>query len=154
MKMPYKYLFPRSDGDGDGGTIIDSGTTFTYMRGEIFDLVTAEFEKQVQSKREYEVERITGLRPCFNISRLKTPSLPSLTLKFKGGAKMKLPLANYVAFLGGDEIVCLTIVTDGVAGKDFSGGPSIILGNFQQQNFYVEYDLRNERLGFRQQSCK
>ncbi|RVW86676.1 Aspartic proteinase nepenthesin-1 [Vitis vinifera] len=46
--------------DGDGGTIIDSGTTFTYMKGEIFELVAAEFEKQVQSKRATEVEGITG----------------------------------------------------------------------------------------------
>ncbi|CBI28265.3 unnamed protein product, partial [Vitis vinifera] len=119
----------------------------------IFELVAAEFEKQVQSKRATEVEGITGLRPCFNISGLNTPSFPELTLKFRGGAEMELPLANYVAFLGGDDVVCLTIVTDGAAGKEFSGGPAIILGNFQQQNFYVEYDLRNERLGFRQQSC-
>ncbi|KAL6342070.1 hypothetical protein AAG906_038549 [Vitis piasezkii] len=152
VKIPYKYLIPGAD--GDGGTIIDSGTTFTYMKGEIFELVAAEFEKQVQSKRATEVEGITGLRPCFNISGLNTPSFPELTLKFRGGAEMELPLANYVAFLGGDDVVCLTIVTDGAAGKEFSGGPAIILGNFQQQNFYVEYDLRNERLGFRQQSCK
>jgi hypothetical protein len=27
------------------------------------------------------------------------------------------------------------------------------LGNYQQRNFYVEFDLENEKFGFKQQSC-
>lgn len=37
--------------------------------------------------------------------------------------------------------------------RHVASGPSITLGNFQMQNFYAEYDLVNERFGFRQQSC-
>lgn len=152
VKIPHKHLSPGSD--GNGGTIIDSGTTFTFMTGELFNLVASEFINQVQNyKRDTNVERITGLRPCFNISGLKTVSLPEMKFHFKGGAEMALPLSNYFSIAGESGAACLTTVTDGVAGIEMSGGPSIILGNFQMQNYYVEYDLRNERLGFRQQSC-
>jgi hypothetical protein len=27
------------------------------------------------------------------------------------------------------------------------------LGNYQQRNFHVEFDLKNERFGFKQQNC-
>ncbi|KAK6936263.1 Xylanase inhibitor, C-terminal [Dillenia turbinata] len=151
VKVPYKYLYPASD--GNGGTIIDSGTTFTYMVGEVFDLVANEFVNQVKNyERAINVERITGLRPCFNISSgSETVSFPELKFQFKGGAELALPLANYFSII--DDAVCLTMVTDGVLGDGSDGGPSIILGNFQQQNFYMEFNLRNERLGFRHQSC-
>ncbi|XP_042500260.1 probable aspartyl protease At4g16563 [Macadamia integrifolia] len=149
VKIPYKYLSLGSD--GNGGTIIDSGSTFTFMEKEMFDLVAREFETQVKSyKRALYIEVLTGLRPCFDVSAEKNVSLPELVFHFKGGAKMALPLANYYSFLGNTGVVCMTVVTDG---PEISGGPSIILGNYQQQNFYVEYDLENQRLGFRQQSC-
>ena len=62
-------------------------------------------------------------------------------------------MVNYFAFAGNSSVVCLTIVTDSGFGPGLTVGPAIILGNFQQQNLYVEYDLENERFGFRQQSC-
>ncbi|XP_010246718.1 PREDICTED: probable aspartyl protease At4g16563 [Nelumbo nucifera] len=153
VKIPYHYLAMGSD--GNGGAIIDSGSTFTFMEKRVFDLVAREFENQVSHySRASDVETITGLRPCFNVSDEKTLSLPELVFHFKGGAKMALPLPNYYSIFSADGVVCLTIVTDGVIpDTDVSGGPSIILGNYQQQNFYVEYDLENDRLGFREQIC-
>ena len=67
---------------------------------------------------------------------------------------MALPVENYFALVSSSGIVCLTMVTNNVAGPEISVGPAIILGSFQQQNFYVEYDLKNDRFGFRPQSCK
>ncbi|KAL7174036.1 hypothetical protein ACSBR2_033315 [Camellia fascicularis] len=76
-----------------------------------------------------------------------------MTLHFKGRAEVGLPLENYFV-LAGDTAVRLAVVTDGVTGPAGEGGPVVILGNFQMQNFYVEYDLKNERFGLRQQeSC-
>ncbi len=165
VKVPYKYLNPQPN--GSGGTVVDSGTTFTFMSRGVFELVAAEFRRQVKHERAVGVEALTGLRPCFNVSKKQNMekemvSFPELRFHFKGGAEMVLPLENILAMAGegdgeeggSDGAVCLTLVTDGVAGeKQVAGGPAIILGNFQMQNFYVEYDLRNERFGFRQQSC-
>ncbi|KAJ4970048.1 hypothetical protein NE237_003147 [Protea cynaroides] len=148
VKIPYSYLSLGSD--GNGGTIIDSGSTFTFMEKQVFDLVAGEFETQVKYKRALDIEELTGLRPCFDISAEKDVFLPELVLHFKGGAEIALPLENYYSFLD-TGVACLTVVTEDRSGINV--GPSIILGNYQQQNFYIEYDLENQRLGFGQQSC-
>lgn len=152
VKIPYKYLVP--DSAGNGGTIVDSGSTFTFMNSPVFEAVAGEFIKQVKLYRRAEIiESLTGLRPCFNLSGHDSIMLPELMLGFKGGAEMKLPLANYFSLVGDNEVLCLTMVTDNL-GQAVTAGPSIILGSFQMQNYNVEYDLLNERFGFRQQSCK
>ncbi|XP_074289565.1 putative aspartyl protease At4g16563 [Silene latifolia] len=155
-KVKYRgdFLSPPDVVTGFGGTIIDSGTTLTYMSREIFEPLAREFEGQVrQYKRVKEVEVMTGLRPCFNVSGFKTLSFPTLKFHFKGGAKMVFPLENYFSFAGGEaEVVCLTIVTD-PPGQETVSGPKVIFGNYQQQNFYIEYDLKHNKLGFMEQKC-
>lgn len=152
VKIPYKYLVP--DGEGNGGTIVDSGSTLTYMNSPVFELVASEFINQVKVyKRAEKIESVTGLRPCFNLSGQDSIELPELKFSFKGGEDMKLPLANYFSIVAGNEVVCLTMVTDNL-GPALTTGPSIILGSFQMQNYNVEYDLQNERFGFKPQFCK
>ncbi|XWS52803.1 hypothetical protein CRYUN_Cryun11dG0103400 [Craigia yunnanensis] len=154
VKIPYKYLSPGND--GDGGTVVDSGSTFTFMAREIFDPVAEEFVKQVKNySRARGVEVLTGLRPCFNVKGGEKPmEFPEMRLHLKGGAEIALPLENYFAVVG-DGAACLTVVTVGGGGEGEVGhsGPAVILGSFQMQNYYVEYDLRNERLGLKQQLC-
>ncbi|KAA8518472.1 hypothetical protein F0562_015946 [Nyssa sinensis] len=152
IKIPYSFLVPGSD--GNGGTIVDSGTTFTFMERAAYELVAAEFEKQMKNySRATDVEKQSGFRPCFRLSAGKSVLFPELVFHFKGGGKMELPLADYFSFVA-DGVVCMTIVTDNEIGPGTPVGPSIILGNYQQQNFYLEYDLKNKRLGFRKQICK
>ncbi|XVF46985.1 hypothetical protein PTKIN_Ptkin03bG0072700 [Pterospermum kingtungense] len=157
VKAPYKYLSPGSD--GNGGTIVDSGSTFTFMAREIFEPVAKEFVKQVKNySRARDVEVLTGLRPCFFVKVGEKPvEFPELRLHLKGGAEMALPLENYFAVIG-DGAACFTVVTDGGVGGGAEGGvghsgPAVVLGSFQMQNYYVEYDLRNERLGLKKQLC-
>ncbi|KAJ0084501.1 hypothetical protein Patl1_30327 [Pistacia atlantica] len=153
VRIPYRYL--RLDDEGNGGTIIDSGTTFTVMASEVREPLAAEFESQLVKKMNFSralgVEVLTGLSPCFNVSsgttRLK---FPKLKLHFKGGAEMAVPQENYAAVVGDGSAVCLMVVSDRLG----SGGPTIVLGNVFWQNYYVEYDLRKERLGFKQQQCE
>uniref|UniRef100_A0A1D1Z1H5 Aspartic proteinase nepenthesin-2 n=1 Tax=Anthurium amnicola TaxID=1678845 RepID=A0A1D1Z1H5_9ARAE len=153
VKIPHAALMPLPG--GDGGTIVDSGTTFTYMEPGVFEAVARAVEGGVAGRynRSAPAEQLTGLRPCFSLAAAREEGvrLPELAFHFKGGAKMRLPLANYFAFAGGSRAVCLTMVTD--AGPVDGAGPTIILGSFQQQNYYVLYDLERKRLGFRQQSC-
>ncbi|KAL7174035.1 hypothetical protein ACSBR2_033312 [Camellia fascicularis] len=152
VKIPYEYLSPGLD--GNGGTVVDSGSTFTYMSSKVFDPVLTQFVIQTKGySRVLEIESMIGLRPCFNVSDTQKVKLPEMKLHFKGGAEVALPLENYFV-LAGDTAVCLAVVTDGLTGPAGEGGPAVILGNFQMQNFYVEYDLKNERFGLRQQeSC-
>lgn len=151
VKIPYSYLVPGSD--GNGGVIVDSGSTFTFMEGPVFEAVAEEFIRQMGNySRATDVEKKTGLRPCFDISGKKSVPVPKLILKFKGGAKMALPVENYFALVD-NEMLCLILATDNVVGPHLGGGPAIILGDFQLQNFYLEFDLAYDRFGFAKQKC-
>ncbi|KAF8044245.1 hypothetical protein BT93_A2282 [Corymbia citriodora subsp. variegata] len=157
VKVPHRYLVPGAD--GNGGTIVDSGSTFTFMERPVLDAVAEELERQMANySRAKGIESRTGLRPCFDLSgRGDVVTVPELSLHFKGGVRMMLPLENYLVLVGegSGEAACVAIVTDDAPiGPETSGGPAVILGSFQQQNFYVEYDLENERFGFKKQSCK
>lgn len=152
VKLPAKVLSVGPT--GDGGTIIDSGTTFTYMEPSTFESVVEAFTEIIGGRynRSARLESRTGLKPCFMLpAKNSRVELPQLIFHFKGGAEMRLPVENY--FVAADEAaVCLAVVTDDAAGRG-GGGPSIIIGSFQQQNYYVVYDLAQERLGFRRQDC-
>lgn len=150
-----RVKIPEIGTDGNGGTIVDSGSTFTFMEREIYDLVAKEFEKQLSNfTRAKDVEGESGLSLCYDFTGVKTVPFPALVFQFKGGAKMKLPVENYFSLVGDGEVACLTVITDGVSAPERSGGPAIILGNYQQQNFNVEYDLENDRFGFGPQRCE
>uniref|UniRef100_A0A7N0UXD2 Peptidase A1 domain-containing protein n=1 Tax=Kalanchoe fedtschenkoi TaxID=63787 RepID=A0A7N0UXD2_KALFE len=152
LKIPHSFLVPGSD--GNGGTIVDSGSTFTFMDKPVYDVVAREFELQMGNyTRAADVEKETSLRPCFDVSQEKTVSFPELYFAFKGGAKMGLPLTNYFSVLDRPGVVCMTIVTSDFIEPGSSVGPAIIVGNYQQQNYYVEYDLEKERFGFKKQIC-
>ncbi|KAG8387446.1 hypothetical protein BUALT_Bualt02G0022200 [Buddleja alternifolia] len=155
VKVSYKQLSPESE--GNGGTIVDSGSTFTYMNREVFDLIADAFSEQVKEyERAKSVESLTGLRPCFDVSGRGDFEMPEMKLHFKGGAEMAIPLENYFFAVRDDKklVVCLTVVTDNTLfGPELVSGPSIILGNFFMQNFHIEYDLRNERFGFGRRNC-
>ncbi|TYJ50593.1 hypothetical protein E1A91_A01G218600v1 [Gossypium mustelinum] len=152
VKVPSSTFVPGPD--GNGGTIIDSGSTFTFMERPVFELVSKEFEKQMGNySRAREVEDISGLAPCFNVSGHRLMDVPEMSFYFNGGAKMGLPLANYFSIVGDDNVVCLMIVTDKGVSEGARGGPAIILGNFQQQNYYIEFDLANNRFGFAKRNC-
>jgi hypothetical protein len=164
VRLPERALVSGPRGGG-GGAIIDSGTTFTYLDPTVFRPVAAAVIAAVGGRynRSKQAEDGLGLRPCFALpsssSKKSSMELPVLSLRFKGGAEMRLPLENYLVLAessgsGAEEAICLAVVTDIANGPAVGGGgPAIILGSFQQQNYYVEYDLRKERLGFRRQQC-
>ncbi|XP_044481134.1 probable aspartyl protease At4g16563 [Mangifera indica] len=153
IKIPYRFSSPGSD--GKGGTIVDSGSTFTFMEKPVFDAVAEEFIKQVGNDSRAPKEEIeSGLRPCFKISGDKSVNIPKLTFRFKGGSKMALPLENYFVFYGNKSAICLTIVTENSVEPGISStGPAIILGSFQVQNFYLEFNLAQEKFGFARKNC-
>lgn len=155
VKLPFGLLRPGPK--GNGGTIVDSGSTLTFMDRALFDPVVAELAAQMgRYKRAKEAEARSGFGLCIDVSGERNVSIPELVFQFKGGAKMDLLVANYFSFIGdsGSGALCLTIISgSSPVGPDEAVGPAIIIGNYQQMDFYIEYDLENQRLGFKKHKC-
>ncbi|XP_066399928.1 aspartyl protease family protein 2-like [Miscanthus floridulus] len=86
------------------------------------------------------------LSPWYNVSGVEQPEVPLLSLLFTDGAVWDFPTENYFIRLDPDGIMCLAVL--GTPRTSMS-----IIGNFQQQNFHVVYDLQNNRLGFAPWRC-
>ncbi|KAG8042962.1 hypothetical protein GUJ93_ZPchr0007g5286 [Zizania palustris] len=132
--------------NGTGGLIIDSGTTIT-------SLVDAAYKKvrdAVQSLVTLPVtdgSDTTGLDLCFALpsptSSTPPATLPSMTLHFDG-ADMVLPVENYMILDSG--MWCLAMVSQ-------TDGAQSTLGNYQQQNLHILYDVQAETLSFAPAEC-
>lgn len=120
----------------------------------MFEAVVEELEKHIgyyPRVRDFEIG--SGLRPCYNYTAKKLKFVPKLTFQFKLGAMMELPLWNYFLGLGNTGVMCMAVVSYDVLEQAYTG-PAIILGNYVQLNFYIDYDLVKERLGIEKQNCE
>ncbi|XP_068635249.1 probable aspartyl protease At4g16563 [Aristolochia californica] len=144
---------------GDGGVVVDSGTTFTMLPPGIYAAVLDEFDNNMGGKYERTVatEEATGLGRCYFYGEKKKVTAPGVALHFAGNASVALPRRNYfTGFLresGGRKrkVGCLMVMSGGDEAD--SGGPAATLGNFQQQGFEVVYDLERRRVGFARRQC-
>ncbi|PWA78466.1 eukaryotic aspartyl protease family protein [Artemisia annua] len=132
--------------DGYGGTIIDSGTTLSYFADPAYNIIKSAFQTKV--KRFPLVTDFPILEPCYNVSGVADYKnyLPSFGILFNDGAVWNFPVENYFIKLEPEEIVCLAIL--GTPRSALS-----IIGNYQQQNFHVMYDMKKSRLGFAPTKC-
>ncbi|CAN6289630.1 unnamed protein product [Urochloa humidicola] len=130
--------------NGSGGTIIDSGTSVTMLPPLVYGLLHDAFVAQVDLP-------VTNDEPlCFAVSGKKknqTAAVPKLVLEFEG-ATLDLPRENYVFEMeddGGQSNMCIAVGS--------SGGGMTIIGNYQQQNLHVLYDLAGNKLSFVPAHC-
>ncbi|KAL6007840.1 hypothetical protein ACLOJK_033343 [Asimina triloba] len=145
------------DVEGNGGMVIDSGTTFTMLPTRIYEKVLKEFELGVGGnyERATEVEEEMGMGLCYYYRAEENVKVPKIVLHFAGNASVVLPSKNY--FLAFDKegekrkVGCLMMMNGG----DLSDGgwPAATLGNFQQQGFEVVYDLEKRCVGFAKRRC-
>ncbi|KAH6780992.1 Eukaryotic aspartyl protease family protein [Perilla frutescens var. hirtella] len=130
--------------EGAGGTIIDSGTTLSYFADPAYKIIKEAFVERVKGYPV--VEDFPFLDPCYNVSGVEKPELPSFGIVFGDGAVWNFPVENYFIRLDPDEVVCLAIL--GTPRSALS-----IIGNYQQQNFHILYDTKQSRLGFAPTKC-
>lgn len=159
--IPAPVSLRRVDQHGNGGVVVDSGTTFTMLPSRFFKAVVEELDRVVRAscKRATAVEDRTGLGPCYYVDAGCAAVVPALTLHFGGNSTVVLPTRNYFYqfFYGGDgaiekrKVGCL-MVMDGGDEVDLSG-PGATLGNYQQQGFEVVYDLERRTVGFVRREC-
>lgn len=131
------------DASGQGGFILDSGTTLTYLEAAAFGPVLAAFKAAVPYPAAD--GSFYGLEFCFTTAGVANPTYPNMVFHFGGGADFELSPANIFVALDLDGTTCLALAS--------SNGFSIF-GNIQQQNHLVVHDLVNKRVGFRNANCE
>ncbi|XWS75760.1 hypothetical protein CRYUN_Cryun01aG0119800 [Craigia yunnanensis] len=131
------------DVKGDGGVIMDSGSSLTYLVKPVFDRVIAAFQAPLSKFKKLNLDLGPGY--CFSDAGFEESLMPKLAIHFADGAKLVPPVKSYI--IDADEgVKCL-----GFAPTDWPGNS--VIGNIMQQNHLWEYDLLNSKLGFAPSSC-
>ncbi|KAF5192689.1 Aspartyl protease family protein [Thalictrum thalictroides] len=134
------------------GFIIDSGTTFTLLKTKAFRLLVGALKMKLIKSKEKEV-----IDPgnhhfdlCYRMNYSDLKSAPVITFHFVN-LDLQLPLSNTWIKVDKAEktpyegVHCLAMVPS----ESIS-----ILGNFQQQNFRVGYDLDEDIISFSYEFCE
>ncbi|CAM0913865.1 unnamed protein product [Alopecurus aequalis] len=137
--------------DGSGGTIIDSGTGVTTLPQAVFQSLLEAFVSQV-SLPVVNASDTRG-KMCFSTAPGADPKevpVPKLILHLEG-ADWDLPRENYVLDIedqdGTGGGLCLVLGSSGESNN------MTIIGNFQQQNMHIVYDLAANNMVFAPASC-
>ena len=147
------------DSNGNGGMIIDSGTTYTHFSGTLYKEFLSILEAIIPYPRSRLYEKRTSFDLCYLVfSPQSYQGLPTLTYYFQNNVTLILPTENHfyafpaAAGIGNanSKVHCLMLQTfDDVDAYGFAA----ILGNFQQQNIQVVYDMEKSRIGFEPKNC-
>ncbi|KAF8669131.1 hypothetical protein HU200_051457 [Digitaria exilis] len=130
--------------NGTGGLFIDSGTTVTSLVDAAYQQVRAAVLSLVTLPTT-DGSDATGLDLCFALPSLTwaPPALPSMMLHFDG-ADMVIPADSYMILESG--LWCLAMLNN-------TDGEASVLGNYQQQNMHILYDISQETLSFAPANC-
>ncbi|KAF8387909.1 hypothetical protein HHK36_026571 [Tetracentron sinense] len=124
-----------------GGFIIDSGTRFTMLRSEALDELVKVLGEKIKLEQKKESGHIFQL--CFVARSFDDlASAPVVTFHFNGTDVVLPQQSTYVD--AGDGLWCLAMLPS----NDVS-----VLGNFQQQNLNVGYDLSAKLVSFTPIDC-
>ncbi|CAL5062411.1 unnamed protein product [Urochloa decumbens] len=130
---------------GSGGLIIDSGTTFTALVDSAYQQVRAAVVSLVTLNTKDGSE--SDLDLCFALPSPTSapPDMPSMTLHFDG-ADMVLPPDSYMITYTDNSLWCLAM-------QNQTDGEVSTLGNYQQQNMHILYDVGQKTLSFAPTNC-
>ncbi|KAK2419400.1 aspartyl protease family protein [Trifolium repens] len=127
---------------GNGGVIIDSGTSVTRLTRPAYIALRDAFK--VGASHLKKAPEFSLFDTCFDLSGLTEVKVPTVVLHFRG-ADVSLPATNYLIPVDNSGTFCFA----------FAGTMSglSIIGNIQQQGFRVVYDLASSRVGFAPRGC-
>ncbi|KAE8100774.1 hypothetical protein FH972_018634 [Carpinus fangiana] len=145
VKLPINPTVWSVDKLGNGGTIIDSGTTLTFLAEPAYRQVLAAFKRRVRRLPSV-AEPTPGFDLCVNVSGVSRPNLPKLRFRLVGNSVFSPPSKNYFIETA-EQIICLAIQP-----VNSETGFSVI-GNLMQQGFLLEFDRERSRLGFSRHGC-
>ncbi|XVE99044.1 hypothetical protein REPUB_Repub03eG0162700 [Reevesia pubescens] len=127
-----------------GGTILDSGTSLTFLTDPAYQPV---MEAMKMSVSKYQKVKLDGVPMdyCFNSTGFNETLVPKLIIHFADGARFEPHWNSYVIAVA-DGVRCL-----GFLAAPFPG--TSVIGNILQQNYLWEFDLKGNKLGFAPSAC-
>ncbi|WMV11585.1 hypothetical protein MTR67_004970 [Solanum verrucosum] len=130
------------DAAGDGGVIVDSGTSVTRLTRPAYVALRDAFRMGARDLKR--APDFSLFDTCFDLSGKTEVKVPTVVMHFRG-ADVSLPASNYLIPVDSDGTFCFA----------FAGTMSglSIIGNIQQQGFRVVFDLAGSRLGFAPRGC-
>ncbi|XP_015881464.3 aspartic proteinase PCS1 [Ziziphus jujuba] len=139
----------RPDASGSGQTMIDSGSEFTFLVDEAYNKVREEIVRLVGPRIKKGYVYSGGVADmCFDGNVMEIGRLVGdMAFEFDKGVEIVVPRDQMLADVGGG-VRCLAI-----GRSSMLGAASNIIGNFHQQNLWVEFDLANRRVGFGKADC-
>lgn len=146
------------DSSGNGGMIIDSGTTYTHLPEPFYSQLLQVLEAVITYPRATEMEERSGFDLCYSIpcqsNNILDDDLPPITLHFLNNVSLSLPQGNSFYAMNAPKnstvVKCLLFQS---MDESEHYGPAGVFGSFQQQNVEVVYDLEKERIGFQVADC-
>ncbi|KAM7472311.1 hypothetical protein LguiA_010494 [Lonicera macranthoides] len=130
------------DSAGNGGVIIDSGTSVTRLTRPAYIALRDAFRTGAKDLKR--APDFSLFDTCFDLSGKTEVKVPTVVMHFTD-ADVSLPASNYLIPVDSDGTFCFA----------FAGTMSglSIIGNIQQQGFRVVYDLAGSRVGFAPRGC-
>ncbi|KAG5059993.1 hypothetical protein JHK87_001022 [Glycine soja] len=145
VRLPISESVFRIDAHGNGGTVVDSGTTLSFLAEPAYGKILAAFRLRVRLPA-VESAATLGFDLCVNVSGVARPRLPRLRFRLAGKAVLSPPAGNY--FIEPAEGVKCLAVQPVRPGSGFS-----VIGNLMQQGYLFEFDLDRSRIGFTRHGC-
>ncbi|XP_062225358.1 aspartic proteinase 36-like isoform X1 [Phragmites australis] len=128
------------------GTIIDSGTTLTYLPELVFkDIMLVVFNKH-QDITFHNVQDFL----CFQYSGSVDDAFPTITFHFEDDLPLHVYPHEYF-FQNGNDLYCVGFQNGGLQSKD--GKDMVLLGDLVLSNKLVVYDLENQVIGWTDYNC-
>ncbi|KAJ0987180.1 hypothetical protein J5N97_005536 [Dioscorea zingiberensis] len=127
---------------GNGGTIIDSGTTLSFLPDAAYNQILSAMARKIP-----EAFKLSPGPPGFDLCMNASSSglqMPKLVFKLLGGAVFEPPSGNYFIDAA-DGVTCLALQP---ADSGFG-----VIGNLMQQGFLFVFDRDASRLGFSRNGC-
>ncbi|XP_061353342.1 aspartic proteinase PCS1-like [Gastrolobium bilobum] len=146
------------DHTGSGQTMFDLGTQFTFLLGPVYSALRGEFLSQTNNTlRVLDDPNFVfqiAIDLCYRVpmNQSKLPELPSVSLVFEG-AEMRVSGEQLLyrvpgQIRGNDSVYCFTF-----GNSDLLGVEAFIIGHYQQQNMWVEFDVVKSRVGLAHAHC-
>ncbi|RVX02104.1 hypothetical protein VitviT2T_002851 [Vitis vinifera] len=122
----------------EGNIIIDSGTTLTLLPQDFYTDVESALTNAIGGQTTTDPNGIFSL--CY--SSVNNLEIPTITAHFTGADVQLPPLNTFVQVQ--EDLVCFSMIPS---------SNLAIFGNLAQINFLVGYDLKNNKVSFKQTDC-